>query len=305
MDTHDRAPARDARARVRSTPRSARSSACVATLLGLIVLAWAILFVTKGRFLKPTFVKYASRYADRAVAVGGDFQLYFNPFHLKFLAQGLTLANPAWAHDRQLFTARLIDTEISTWDLIFGRQHVLFLDARRRQRRAGDRQGGAQHLDLRRQHAVQGAADRPRDGHRQRRSIIIDAKHKADVRLTFGDLAGSVNGRGKRAGRRGPLTFRGGGTALGRPVHPARRADDAQLDDHRRHDRARPPRQCRPDARSTSPARCPARRGSTAPTCSVTIAGKNLQTLFKLSAATAPATRPYKLAAHFTKTGSD
>jgi hypothetical protein len=43
----------------------------VTTLLGLAVLAWLILFVTKGRFLKPTFEKYASRYADRPVGVAG------------------------------------------------------------------------------------------------------------------------------------------------------------------------------------------------------------------------------------------
>ena len=41
----------------------------VATLLGLIVLAWVILFVTKGRFLRPTFATYASRFADRKSVV--------------------------------------------------------------------------------------------------------------------------------------------------------------------------------------------------------------------------------------------
>src|SRR3546814_12600303 len=37
----------------------------IATIVGLILLAWAILFITKGRFLKPTFEKYASRSAER------------------------------------------------------------------------------------------------------------------------------------------------------------------------------------------------------------------------------------------------
>src|SRR5688500_10805516 len=61
----------------------------VATVVGLILLAWAILFITKGRFLKPTFEKYASRAAERQVKVAGDFQLFFNPFDIKFLAEGL------------------------------------------------------------------------------------------------------------------------------------------------------------------------------------------------------------------------
>ncbi|MBC7496522.1 MAG: hypothetical protein H7243_05070, partial [Sphingomonadaceae bacterium] len=51
---------------LRPQPKSALAAATgaivgvVVTVIGLIVLAWAILFVTKGRFLKPTFVKYAS-----------------------------------------------------------------------------------------------------------------------------------------------------------------------------------------------------------------------------------------------------
>ena len=86
MDTMTNPPPPSGAPAARST-RDRVAVVGVVTLIGLIVLAWAILFVTKGRFLKPTFVKYASRYADRAVAVAGDFQLYFNPFHLKFLAR--------------------------------------------------------------------------------------------------------------------------------------------------------------------------------------------------------------------------
>src|SRR6478672_11038092 len=71
--------------------------ALITTIIGLILLAWTILYVTKGRFLKHTFEKYASRSAQRDVRVAGDFQLYFNPIDIKFLAEGLTITNPKWA----------------------------------------------------------------------------------------------------------------------------------------------------------------------------------------------------------------
>ena len=274
----------------------------VVTVIGLIVLAWAILFVTKGRFLKPTFVKYASRYADRAVAVGGDFQLYFNPFHLKFRAQDLTLANPAWAHDRQLFTARLIDTEISTWDLIFGRQHVLYLVL--------DRANAGLEIDRGGRNTWTFAGDTPFKVPPIDRAAItgsalhyLDAKHKADVRLAFGDLAGSVNGRGNQQVA-GPLTFRGGGTALAAPfkLRGALTTPNSTIAGGRTGlDLHAAVAQTTIDVAGTLP-------GVTridGADLRVTIAGRNLQTLFKLVGATAPATRPYRLAAHFTKAGGD
>lgn len=272
------------------------------TLLGLIVLAWLILFVTKGRFLKPTFEKYASRYADRRVAVAGDFQFYFNPFHLKFLAEGLSLANPAWAHDPQLFTATLIDTEISTFDLIFGKQHVLFLTL----------DGGSAGLEIDKagRNTWTFAGDTPfRMPPIDRATVTgtvahyIDAKHQADVRLTFGDLAGSVGGRGNEQVA-GPLTFKGGGTALAAPFtlrgslttpNSTIAGGKTGLDLHA------VVAATQIDVSGTLP-------GATridGADLRVTIAGRNLQTLFKLAGANAPATRPYRLAANFTKTGGD
>jgi AsmA family protein len=108
------APARPARAL--GTPL-ASVIAIVTTLLGLIVLAWTVLFVTKGRFLKPTFEKIASSQTHRQVKVAGDFQLYFAPFNVKFLAEGLTVSNPEWAGRGNFFSAKKIDTRISTWSL--------------------------------------------------------------------------------------------------------------------------------------------------------------------------------------------
>nr|WP_295661677.1 AsmA family protein [Polymorphobacter sp.] len=299
----DTIPAHPVTVRRRDPLRSATGAllGVLTTILGLIVLAWLILFVTKGRFLKPTFERYASRYADRRVAVAGDFQLYFNPFHLKFLAEGLSLANPAWAHDPQLFTARLIDSEISTFDLIFGRQHVLFLNL----------DGGTAGLEIDKdgRNTWIFAGNTPFKVPPIDRANVtgtvahyIDAKHKADVRLAFGDLAGSVGKRGENVS--GPLTFKGGGTALAAPFtlrgslttpNSTITGGKTGLDLHAF------VAATQIDVSGTLP-------GATrieGADLRVTLAGKNLQTLFKLAGANAPASRPYKLAADFTKTGND
>ena len=215
------------------------------TLIGLIVLAWAILFVTKGRFLKPTFVKYASKYADRAVAVDGDFQFYFNPFHLKFLAQGLTLANPAWA-PRQAAVHRPADRYRDQYvGPDFRPPARAVPDARRRQRGAGDRQGGAQHVDLRRRYAVQGAADRPRQCHRQRAALPrrqAQGRRPPDVRRPCRQRQ-----RARRGASRRPADLSRRRHGARRRVHAARCIDDAELDDRRGQDGARSPRQRRAD----------------------------------------------------------
>lgn len=101
--------------------------AVLATIVGLILLAWTILFVTKGRFLKHTFEKYASRAAERDVRVTGDFQLYFNPIDIKFLAEGLSITNPEWAKTPYFLKSKLIDSEIETIPLIVGRRRADWL----------------------------------------------------------------------------------------------------------------------------------------------------------------------------------
>jgi uncharacterized protein involved in outer membrane biogenesis len=94
----------------------------LATIIGLLFLAWAVLFVTKGRFLKHTFERIASNYTGRTVTVAGDFNFYFDPIATKFLAEGLTVSNPAWASKPNLFQSKLIDTRIATMSLLFGDQ---------------------------------------------------------------------------------------------------------------------------------------------------------------------------------------
>ncbi len=105
--------------------------AILAVSIGLIVLAWTILFVTKGRFLKPYFEKYASRMAERPIRVAGDFQFYFDIVDARFRAEGLTIANPAWAPRPNFLASRLIDTRIKTLRYLFGgerRAEWLILD---------------------------------------------------------------------------------------------------------------------------------------------------------------------------------
>lgn len=93
-----------------------------ALILLALLLVWLILFITKGRFLKGPFEDIASANSGRAIEVGGDFQLYFAPLDVKFLAEDIRVANPGWAAKEapDFFAARRIDTRISTWALIWG-----------------------------------------------------------------------------------------------------------------------------------------------------------------------------------------
>lgn len=187
--------------------------AVLATLIGLFILAYVVLYVTKGRFLKSTFESYASDFADRGVRVGGDFQLYLNP-HIKFLAENLQVDNPAWAKDRQLFTATRIDTEIGVWDLIRGERRVRFLDL------DGARVGAE--IDAKGRNTWTFAGEEPfKIPAIDRASItgstlhFIDARQQVDARVAFGDV-GAVNTRDEGTPTvNGPITFTGGGTARG------------------------------------------------------------------------------------------
>ncbi|WP_404335588.1 AsmA family protein [Sphingomonas sp. MMS12-HWE2-04] len=117
-------PAKPARAM--GTPL-ASGIAVLTTLLGLIVLAWTILFITKGRFLKHSFERIVAGQTHRQVKVAGDFQLYFAPFNVKFVAEGLTVSNPEWAGKGNFFSAKKIDSRISTWSLITGNRRINWL----------------------------------------------------------------------------------------------------------------------------------------------------------------------------------
>ncbi|HEU4961000.1 MAG TPA: AsmA family protein [Sphingomonas sp.] len=126
--TRDQAAAPDARpARAIGTPL-ASVIAVVTTLIGLIVLAWAVLYITKGRFLKHPFERIVGGLTHREVKIRGDFQLYFDPITLRFRAEGLSIANPKWAGQPNLFSADRIDARIATLPSIFAKDRINWLD---------------------------------------------------------------------------------------------------------------------------------------------------------------------------------
>ncbi|KQM90320.1 AsmA family protein [Sphingomonas sp. Leaf22] len=100
----------------------------VVGIVGALFLAWLILFVTKGRFLKGTFERIATSGSGRTVRVAGDFQFYFNPVDLKFLAEGLSVSNPDWAGGGNLFEAKKLDSSTATLTFLFGRRRVNWLE---------------------------------------------------------------------------------------------------------------------------------------------------------------------------------
>ena len=100
-------------------------------LLGMVAtlfLAWLVLYVTKGRFLKHPFERIAGSLTGRQVSVAGDFQLYFDPLTIHFRAESLRISNPAFASRRDLFVTRRIDARIAPLSMIFGRRHFYRLD---------------------------------------------------------------------------------------------------------------------------------------------------------------------------------
>jgi len=97
-------------------------------IVGAVFAVWLVLFITKGRFLKHPFERLAGAQLHRTIKVDGDFQLYFAPFDIKLLADGLTITNPGWATRPNLFTARHVETRIAPLSLIWGKRHMRWLD---------------------------------------------------------------------------------------------------------------------------------------------------------------------------------
>ena len=154
------------------TPKRRRRRIIRNTLLGIlgaIFAVWLILFITKGRFLKHPFESIVGRMTSRAVTVRGDFQLYFAPLRIKFVAEGITVSNPGWASRPNLFSADRIDARIAPLSLIFGKRRLLLArPAQRRGRPGVDARPQHQQLDVQRQEGRQAA--RPARASTSRRS---------------------------------------------------------------------------------------------------------------------------------------
>lgn len=274
--------------------------AVVATIVGLIVLAWAVLYITKGRFLKHPFERVTSSLSERQVRVAGDFQLYFNPINIKFYAEGLTVSNPQWATRRNFFAADRIDTNISTFTLIFGSRRVNWLDltngdvalewdaaGRRNSWTFGDpdAKGAPLEIPLIRRATIAGTQIHYRDPKMQMQADIKVETVKAtntrfdnDVRFAGGGLA-----RGKPFNLSGSLmspneTLAGGRNqfALAASTGPTRMTVSGTL----------------PGATEIEGA-----------DLTVGVRGPNLSLLFDLIGIAVPDTRAYRFNSHLTKDG--
>src|SRR3546814_17334152 len=76
----------------------------VAGLLALSVLVWALLFITKGWFLKHPFESIVSANLERQVDIGGDFQLYCAPINVTLVAAEMVITTHKWTTQSQFST---------------------------------------------------------------------------------------------------------------------------------------------------------------------------------------------------------
>jgi len=194
----------------------------VISVIALIFLAWSILFITKGSFLKGPFERITSRVTQREVKVASGFQLYMNPINIQFRAEGLTVSNPKWATKPNFFESRLIDSRISLGSLIFGdktRVRRLLLDqghvdlewdakGQRNSWTFGDpnKKGEPLTLPLIRRAAITGTTLRYRDPPMQLvTDIKFDTIRAADTRIAGQDVR--FDGTGSLRNR--PFTLKG------------------------------------------------------------------------------------------------
>jgi uncharacterized protein involved in outer membrane biogenesis len=270
------------------------------TLL-LVVLAGLYIYqyATKGRFWRGTFERYASERAGRPVRVAGDFQLYLAP-GIRFRAEGLSVANPAWAKQRQFFAARSIAADAPLLKAIFGAPTIddLVIDGgrlalQRRADKANTWTFGGGPLDM---------PDILRAAITDSHITLIDAPTRTRLALVFGAIAGSARDGQQRMA--GPLGFTGTGTAGGAPFSLDGRltTPNAALAGGRlgldlvgsiAH------------TRITLAGTLPGATRIDGADLRITLAGRNLQEPGALFGVILPASRPYSLAADFTKRGRE
>ena len=197
----------------RGTPLAA-AVAVLATLIGLLVLAWAILFVTKGRFLKHPFERIAGGLTHRTVRVAGDFQFYFDPVDVHFHADGLSITNPAWASRPYLFRSHRIDARIAPFSFLWGRRRFHRLELA----------DGAIDLEWRPDHATNSWTFSDKKGGKPLELPLIDRATLAGTTIRYLDprmrlLAdiglGTIRSADARIGDK--VTFAGHGLVRGTP----------------------------------------------------------------------------------------
>jgi uncharacterized protein involved in outer membrane biogenesis len=271
----------------------------VATIVGLIFLAWLVLFVTKGRFLKHTFERFASSYSGRTVKVAGDFNFYFDPIATKFLAEGLTVSNPQWASKPNLFQAKLIDTRIATMSLIFGDQKKvnwinlidgaidLEWDAKHKLNTWTFAAGEPFQLPLIQRAMIDGTTIRYRDPQMQLSADVDFDTIKAQENR----IGNAIRFSGGGSMRGNPFTLNGSQTSPNELIAGGRNAFELHVNAAR----------SRIDVAGDLP-------GATiieGADLSVGVRGQNLRNLFDLVGMAVPDTRAYRFRAHMMKQGYD
>ena len=274
--------------------------AVTGTLLGLVVLAWTILFVTKGRFLKHPFERIAAAQTQREVKVAGDFQLYFDPFNIKFVAEGLTVANPAWAGHGHFFEAKRVDSRISTWSLVTGRERINWLgledgrvdlqwdrQGRRNTWTFGEKTGEPLDLPVIRRALVQGTMLRYVDP-RMRIEAAIRV-HTVSARDT--QFASSIRFDGNGTARGTPFVMSGALLTPNATVAGGRNKLELHAEAVR----------TRMDVTGTLPGATEIEGAD----LHMNVRGQNLADIFMLAGIAVPDTRTYRLTSALTKQGSE
>jgi AsmA family protein len=269
-------------------------------ILLAIFLAWLVLFITKGRFLKDAFVSIASSRAERPVEIGGDFNLYLNPFHIQFLAEDIAVANPPWARDDQLFEAERVEAQINLWQLIFGGEmRFRYLDIVR-----GD---VALETNAKGQNTWTFGATKgePLEMPRIRRAAIVGTTlsyvnplSKFEVALKIGDVAA------RQTQIQGPLTLSGSGRSQGVPFQVSGELSSPNETLAGGRNRLKlhvDVADSDIDVAGTLP-------GATefeGSDLNLTARGRTLQTPFRLLGVVVPETRRYRINSHLTKAGDE
>lgn len=275
----------------------------VKLILGLLLavfLAWLVLYVTKGRFLKDTFVSIASERTGREVRVGGDFNLYLNPFHIQFLAEDIAIANPPWARDDQLFEAERVELQVNIWQLIFGGEtRFRYLDVIR-----GD---VALETNAQGQNSwtFKESEGEPLEMPRIRRAAIVGTTlsyvnplSRFEVRLRIGDVAA------RQTQIQGPLTLSGAGRSQGVPFQISGQLSSPNETLAGGRNRL----QLHVDVGDSDIDVTGTLPGATefeGSDLSLTARGANLQTPFRLLGAVIPDTRRYRINSKLTKAGDE
>lgn len=269
-------------------------------ILLTLLLAWAILFITKGRFLKGPFEWITSKASGRTVKVAGDFQFYFNPINLKYLSEGLTVSNPRWAGTGNFAEVGRIEAQVATVTFVFGRRRVNILalrDARldlqwdkARRRNSwtfSEEKGEPLDLPLIRRAIVAGTQVRYRDPlMRISAAIAIDTVEASDTRFE-----NAIRFSGNGTARETPFTISG---ALLTPNATVRGGMN-RLALHVRAARTRA------DITGTLPE---ATQIEGAP-LAIDVQGANLADAFSVAGIAVPDTRRYRIRAIMTKQGAD